>query len=195
MLAQGAGLDQGQVSMRQETTPPSRTMYVDTSVRGTMLWDAGAGTPVWRDVQIEGRHTSSSSEFGKPVHMQQLSGMQMVAAFGVEGQAPPALAALRAPRIDHPPAASELPIVPFDTLGMNALTLPVMPDAGRALSLPPSVVRARLLVEENGRIRSVEVYDGYAALEPAIVAGLRAMLFPASEGKPYVVDVEVWVGR
>lgn len=180
MVASGESIDAGGARL------------VDIRAVGSVQFDVAKGLMAWRDITLDGRLTVSTAESGSDAEFGQISALQLVDAFLPDGQAPIALGAARAPRIENPPP--DLPpgilLVPFAELGMQPLFIPEMPDAAKAQSFPTNHVLARVIVGADGVPTAATVYKGYAILVEHCQQALKGARF-TPRAAPYAVDVDV----
>lgn len=170
----------------------SGSRIVATTLNSQAVFELATGKLAWRGISLDGRLTTSGGDTGSDVEFYQVSAVQKVDSFLPNGGAPLSLMASRAPKRDaaEPELTAGLKLVPFESLGMQALYIPAMPLAGQQLGLPTTSLRARVEVAADGTVTAAKVYKGYEALVDACEAGLRGARFTAT-GTAYAVDVDV----
>ena len=159
---------------------------------GETLFDASSGMIAWRDFTLDGQLMVSAQEAGSSAEFFQTAAIQRVQEFPAPGDVPLTIAAQKAPKLAGaaPVLAEGLTLAPFAELGMQALFIAGMPDAAKPLSLPKTVVVARVFVAADGLPTAVKAFQGYAVLGGPTEEALAAARFPVRSAA-YAVDVEV----
>jgi hypothetical protein len=166
------------------------TLMVDSRVGGESMFDPATGALWYREYMLDCRYTAASSEAGADSHLLQRSVVQRVEAFNADGSAPLPIAAQRASKRDESPAVPDgVSLVPFASLGMEALFMK-MPASGDELGLPKVSVTARVAVAADGRVTDVRMTRGWENVATDVEQALKGARFPAQPAA-YVVDVDV----